>query len=67
MTAALLGATAFVALMGIGVGREIALVTGLAVGLLVRGAALRYGWSLARYRERPGRRLDQIKRDREAL
>ena len=67
VTAALLGATAFVALMGIGLGREIALVTGLAVGLLVRGAALRYGWSLARYRERPGRRLDQIKRDREAL
>jgi len=37
-------------------------VSGLFVGLVVRGMALRQGWSLPRYRERPGRTLDEIKR-----
>jgi hypothetical protein len=37
-------------------------VSGLFVGLVVRGMALRRGWSLPRYRERPGRTLDEIKR-----
>lgn len=62
VTAALVGATVFVVLSGLGFGRESALGTGLFVGLLVRGMALRQGWSLPRYQERPGRRLDEIQR-----
>src|SRR3712207_3070110 len=62
VTAALVGATVFVVLSGLGFGRESALGTGLLVGLAVRGMALRQGWSLPRYRERPGRTLNEIKR-----
>jgi uncharacterized membrane protein YeiH len=62
VTAALVGATFFVVLSGFGFGRESALGAGLLVGLVVRGMALRQGWSLPRYRERPGRTLNEIKR-----
>ncbi|RAI43527.1 trimeric intracellular cation channel family protein [Rhodoplanes roseus] len=53
-SAALAGAAAFVALGAIGVPREAAIAAGFVVGLLIRAAALRYGWSLPRYRSRPG-------------
>lgn len=62
VTAALVGAAVFVVLSRFGLGRESALGAGLFVGLVVRGMALRRGWSLPRYRERPGRTLDEIKR-----
>ena len=62
VTAALVGAAVFVVLSRFGLGRESALGAGLFVGLGVRGMALRRGWSLPRYRERPGRTLDEIKR-----
>ncbi len=63
VTAALVGAAVFrVVLSRFGFGRESALGAGLFVGLVVRGMALRQGWSLPRYRERPGRTLDEIKR-----
>jgi uncharacterized membrane protein YeiH len=62
VTAALAGAAVFVALSGLGLPRESALATGLLVGLIVRGTALHRGWSLPRYRERPGRTLDEIER-----
>ena len=52
-SAALVGAVIFVALTTIGSTREVAVGAGFAIGLLVRGAALRYGWSLPRYRQRP--------------
>jgi uncharacterized membrane protein YeiH len=52
VTAALVGATVFVVLSSFGSGRESALGAGLAAGLIVRGMALRRGWSLPRYRER---------------
>ena len=61
VTAALIGATAFVVLTSLSVAREGALVAGLLAGFAVRGAALHRGWSLPRYRERPGRTLDEIK------
>ncbi|WP_090708059.1 MULTISPECIES: trimeric intracellular cation channel family protein [unclassified Beijerinckia] len=51
-SAALAGALAFVALTGLGVPREAALVGGFAVGFSVRAAALIGGWSLPRYRPR---------------
>jgi uncharacterized membrane protein YeiH len=51
VTAALIGATVFVALSGLGVERKVALASGLVAGLAVRGMALRRGWALPRYRE----------------
>lgn len=62
VTAALAGATTFVALSGLGLAREIALGGGFLVGFAVRGAALVRGWSLPRYRERPGRTPGEVKR-----
>jgi len=52
-SAALAGATVFVVLTAVDTPRELAVGTGFAVGLLTRAAALRYGWSLPRYRQRP--------------
>lgn len=51
-SAALCGAVTFVGLTAVGTLREAALVIGFAVGLLIRAAALRYGWSLPRYQLR---------------
>jgi len=62
VTAALTGAGVFVVLSAFGLARESALVAGLLGGLVVRGMALRRGWSLPRYRERPGRTPDEIRR-----
>jgi uncharacterized membrane protein YeiH len=57
-SAALAGAVVYVTSTAIGAAREPALGAGFAVGLLIRGAALRYGWSLPRYRQRPSRPCD---------
>ncbi len=53
VTAALAGATAFIAGSAIGLPREIAIVLGLLTGFGLRGAALQRGWSLPRYKSRP--------------
>jgi uncharacterized membrane protein YeiH len=53
-SAALAGAVVFIALATLGSPRDVSVGAGFAVGLLVRAAALRYGWSLPRYRQRPG-------------
>jgi uncharacterized membrane protein YeiH len=55
VSAALAGALAFVVAAGMGAPRETALGLGFAVGLGVRTVALWRGWSLPRYRARPGR------------
>jgi uncharacterized membrane protein YeiH len=52
-SAALAGALTFVVLAAFGAPRELSLGIGFATGLLIRAAALRYGWSLPRYRPRP--------------
>ncbi len=51
-SAALVGAVVFVALTVVGAPRELALGGGFAIGLIIRAAALRHGWSLPRYRQR---------------
>jgi uncharacterized membrane protein YeiH len=56
VSAALAGAAAFVVLMMFGTPRELGTGVGFAIGFLVRAAALRRGWSLPRYRPRPGLR-----------
>ena len=60
VTAALLGAVAFVTATAMGMIREIAIGTGLLAGFGLRGAALHWGWSLPRYRARPGRDPDDV-------
>jgi uncharacterized membrane protein YeiH len=62
VTAALIGATVFELLWIVGAPREIAMVLGLVAGFALRAAALHWGWSLPRYKERPGRRPDDINR-----
>jgi uncharacterized membrane protein YeiH len=52
-SAALAGAIVFVVLTSIGASRELAVGAGFTIGLLIRATALRYGWSLPRYRPRP--------------
>jgi uncharacterized membrane protein YeiH len=51
-SAALAGAAILVVLTAAGAPREWAVGSGFASGLLIRAAALRYGWSLPRYRQR---------------
>lgn len=55
VSAALAGALVFVAAAGWGAPRETALGLGFAGGLGVRTVALWNGWSLPRYKARPGR------------
>jgi uncharacterized membrane protein YeiH len=55
VTAALLGALVFVACLALGIAHPIALVSGFAAALVLRAAALHWGWSLPRYRPRPPR------------
>jgi len=47
-SAALAGAVVLIVLMAAGAPRELAVGLGFAIGLLIRAAALRYGWSLPR-------------------
>jgi uncharacterized membrane protein YeiH len=51
-SAALAGAAILVALTAAGAPREFAVGSGFAIALVIRAAALRYGWSLPRYRPR---------------
>lgn len=60
VTAALAGAALFVALSMVGLPREAALTSGLVVAAAIRFAALRWNWSLPRYRPRPGRPVEDI-------
>jgi uncharacterized membrane protein YeiH len=53
-SAALAGAAIFAVLIAAGVPRELSAGAGFAVGLLIRAAALHFGWSLPRYRPRAG-------------
>lgn len=53
VTAALAGAASFVAGSAAGMPREVAVVAGLLISLVMRGAAIQRGWSLPRYKSRP--------------
>jgi uncharacterized membrane protein YeiH len=52
-SAAHAGAAILVVLTAAGAPRELAAGSGFAAALVIRAAALRYGWSLPRYRQRP--------------
>ena len=55
VTAALVAAATFVSVNALGVGREIAVSAALLLGFALRGGAIRFGWSLPRYRPKPPR------------
>lgn len=55
VTAAMVSAMTFVVLQNLGLSHGISLVFGFATGFLLRAAALYWGWTLPRYKQRPGR------------
>lgn len=58
-TAALAAAASYVGLYHTDLPPLAATAAALALGLVLRGGAIRYGWKLPRYRTRPGRPPDQ--------
>lgn len=60
VTAALAGAASFIALFSAGVELTLAAIAAFAIAFLVRGGALRFGWTFPRYKSRPGRRPEDI-------
>lgn len=61
VTAAALGAGAFVLAVGLGCDRATSALVGFAIAFGIRGLALVFGWSLPIYRARPGRPIDEAK------
>jgi uncharacterized membrane protein YeiH len=59
-TAALVGATIFVALVSAGASATTASIAGFCGAFALRAAAMRYGWTLPRYKSRPGRSPEDI-------
>jgi uncharacterized membrane protein YeiH len=59
VTAALLGALAFVAAETAGLSQIVSAALGFAVASITRGSALAFGWTLPTYRSRPGRDVGQ--------
>lgn len=53
VTAALLSATSFIVASHFNMPRDIGVTLAVIIGFALRGGALRYGWSLPRYRARP--------------
>jgi uncharacterized membrane protein YeiH len=60
VTAALSGAAVFTLSADYGLPVIAASALGMATALVIRGGALRYGWTLPRYRPRPGRDPDDV-------
>ncbi len=54
-TAAAAGAMLFVGLRAAGTGRDAAMAAGMALGFVIRAAAISRGWSLPAYKPRPAR------------
>lgn len=55
VSAALLGAAAFVACDAAGLSQALAAAGGFLAAIVIRGSALAFGWTLPTYRSRPGR------------
>ena len=60
VTAALLGALVFVLAVHIGLSGPLASVPAFLAAFILRGGAIRYGWTLPSYRHSPGRPPDEI-------
>ena len=62
VTAALAGASAYVALVALGVANALATAAGFALCFAIRALALHYRWSLPVYRARAGRTMEEVER-----
>ncbi|MCL6708699.1 trimeric intracellular cation channel family protein [Pseudomonas sp. R2.Fl] len=60
VTAALAGAAAFTACDAIGMALPLSSAFGMLTSFVIRGGALKFGWTAVRYRSRPGRHPDDI-------
>ncbi|WP_419907236.1 trimeric intracellular cation channel family protein [Hoeflea sp.] len=60
VTAALLGASVFVLAVRLGLSGPLASVPAFLAAFVLRGGAIRYGWTLPSYRSAPGRPPDEI-------
>jgi uncharacterized membrane protein YeiH len=60
VTAALAAALAFVGLTAAGLARDPATLVAVLTGFSIRGLAIRYRWSLPAYRQRPGRKPEDV-------
>ncbi|CAN7152537.1 trimeric intracellular cation channel family protein [Rhizobium sp. LjRoot30] len=60
LTAALAGAAVFTAMHAFGPPLFVSASVGAVAGFAVRGGALLYGWTLPRYKARPGRHPDDV-------
>jgi uncharacterized membrane protein YeiH/transposase-like protein len=60
ISAALVGALTYVALVGLGLPRPVPEIIGFAAAFGIRAGALLFGWALPQYRPRPGRHPDDI-------
>jgi len=61
VTAALAGAVVFTLTVIAGVPPLACILTAMASAFIIRGGALKFGWTLARYRPRPGRSPDDVR------
>ncbi|MDA4845190.1 trimeric intracellular cation channel family protein [Hoeflea poritis] len=61
VTAALLGALVFVLAVRLGLGGPLASVPAFLAAFILRGGAIRYGWTLPSYRNTPGRPPDDLR------
>jgi uncharacterized membrane protein YeiH len=60
VTAALCGAAAYTLFEAMSVGHGVSAVVGTLIAFLIRGGALKFGWIIPGYRQRPGRHPDEI-------
>lgn len=58
VTAAMLGALAFIAVVAFGGSQFLSASLGFGVAIAIRGSALAFGWTLPTYKSRPGRSTD---------
>ncbi len=60
ITAAMAGAAVFTIVHGLGFSEGIAFASGGFCALIIRGGAIRYGWTFPVYKARPGRNPDDV-------
>lgn len=64
ISSALAGASTFTASQAMGIPLYVSSAAGFAVALALRGGAIQYGWTIPRYRPRPGRDPDDVMKKR---
>lgn len=60
VTAALVGASVFTAAIELGLAISLATLLGVLAAFIVRGGALKFGWTFPTYKARPGRNPDDV-------